>query len=68
MDPAKNLRLAFDLFEAGIDMYRARLRREQPGISDAEIEAKLREWWLARPDEYPSEYFRVVPWPRRRSG
>ena len=41
---ADRLRQAFDLFEAGLSMKRAQLRRAQPKASDAEIEAQLRAW------------------------
>lgn len=64
MDPrAVRLRLAFDLFEAGVAMERLRLRRNHPGLSDAEVEELLRRW-LRREGEPGDASGRVVPWPR----
>jgi len=43
------LRQAFDLFEAGVSMKRAALRREHPDADADEIERLLREWLATRP-------------------
>jgi len=43
------LRQAFDLFEAGVSMKRASLRREHPQAATEEIERRLRTWLQARP-------------------
>jgi hypothetical protein len=40
---------AFDLFEAGVSMRRASLRREHPDKGPNEIECLLREWLATRP-------------------
>jgi hypothetical protein len=37
------------MFEFGEQMQRSRLRRSHPGASEAEIDALVREWMLARP-------------------
>ncbi|MGA7614882.1 MAG: hypothetical protein WBX15_06850 [Thermoanaerobaculia bacterium] len=46
---AKNLRLAFDLFEAGEALKRQSLRRENPDASEAEIESMIVGWLHDRP-------------------
>jgi len=40
--------VACELAELGADMLATRLRRQQPELSDAEVDAKVREWWLDR--------------------
>lgn len=49
LDPAAKMRLACELFEAGRDMMRQKLRREHPDLDDAAIERKLAEWVSTRP-------------------
>jgi hypothetical protein len=41
---AERLRQTLDLFEAGLSMKRAQLRREHPEATDGEIEALLQVW------------------------
>lgn len=49
-DVAKErLKQAFDLFEAGVSMKRAALRREHPDVDEDEIAARLRSWLETRP-------------------
>jgi hypothetical protein len=36
------------MYEFGERMYRARLRRENPGAADTEIEARVRVWRATR--------------------
>lgn len=48
-DRARRLLLAFDLFEAGVDMHRQTLRRRYPNADEAEIERRLDAWLLERP-------------------
>jgi hypothetical protein len=43
------LLLAFDLHEAGVLMYRARLGREHPELATDEIDARVVAWLLERP-------------------
>jgi hypothetical protein len=63
---ARRLQLAFDLFRTGEDMMREKLRREHPGLSPREIEAKLVAWLQTRPGaEFGDAAGRPVPWPRR---
>lgn len=45
---AQRLRQTFDLFEAGLSMRRARLRRERPEASEEDIEDLLQVWLGAR--------------------
>ncbi|MEX2546857.1 MAG: hypothetical protein WD830_03605 [Chloroflexota bacterium] len=45
----ERLRQTFDLFEAGVSMTRARLRREHPDADEEEIEHLLRLWLMVRP-------------------
>lgn len=41
--------VAMQLAEFGADMVRARYAREHPGATEAEIEAAVDAWWVARP-------------------
>ena len=41
---AERLRQALDAMQTGIELKRATLRRRHPEESEAEIEARLREW------------------------
>lgn len=50
-DPAENLRIALEMHEFGIQMIRQRLRRENPGASDDEIEALFRQFLRDAPHE-----------------
>lgn len=47
--PSERLRLALDMVEVGVQMTRARLRREHPGWTDDQVESALREWLRGRP-------------------
>lgn len=44
----RRLRQVFDLFEAGLSMKRAQLRRDRPEATEQEIETALRAWLAAR--------------------
>jgi hypothetical protein len=61
----ENLRLTFDLHEAGVGMMRQSLRRRFPGALEEEIEARLWAWLHDRPGaelgDGPGE---AVAWPR----
>lgn len=66
-DVSARLELALELFDAAIEMLRTRLRREQPGITEAAVEARVNEWLMTRPGaEYGDADGHPVPWPRRR--
>lgn len=40
---------AFDLFEAGVSLMRAKVRREHPHADDAELDRIITAWLLTRP-------------------
>ncbi|HRB03925.1 MAG TPA: hypothetical protein PLP26_11205 [Ilumatobacteraceae bacterium] len=40
--------VACELADLGADMLATRLRRQHPELSDAEVEARVRAWWLDR--------------------
>lgn len=46
---ARRLCTALALYESGVAMKRARLRREDPAASDAQISARLAAWLRTRP-------------------
>jgi hypothetical protein len=46
---AAKLRLAFDMHEFGVQMFRQRLRRENPDAGPEWIEAEVRAWLAYRP-------------------
>jgi hypothetical protein len=46
---ARRLSLAFEMYELGEQMQRARLRRLNPDASDVDIDALIRSWLLTRP-------------------
>ncbi|MFE3541461.1 hypothetical protein ACFXK0_00645 [Nocardia sp. NPDC059177] len=47
--PAQRLKLALEMSDFGIQMYRARMRREFPDASEGAVEAKVHAWLLSRP-------------------
>jgi hypothetical protein len=49
LDPAAKLRLACELFEAGVDLMRQKLRRQHPNLDAAAIERLVAEWVSTRP-------------------
>lgn len=56
------------MHDTGVDMMRAKLRRENPDLSPAEITTLLREWLHDRPGARNGDCEgRVVSWPRRSS-
>jgi len=63
---AARFKTTLDLFEMGQAMLRQKLRRKHPEASEAEIEAKVREWLHRRPGaEYGDGVGVPVAWPRR---
>lgn len=48
---AERLRIALEMYEAGEQMVRLRLRREHPAWDDAEVEVAVTAWRLHRPGE-----------------
>ncbi len=49
LEPAEKLRIALELVEVGAELMRERLRREDPGATDAEIHRRLVAWFRTRP-------------------
>lgn len=45
---ASRLRLALEMYEFGEELYRMRMRRENPDATDGEIEARVRTWRVTR--------------------
>ena len=50
---ARRFRLALQMAEMGISMYRQRMTRERPNASEEEIEAEVQAWLMRRPGDYP---------------
>lgn len=46
---ARRIRAVLDMYEFGELMYRAKLRREHPDVTEAEIEALVNAWRIDRP-------------------
>lgn len=65
--PGERIRLALELSELAEAMYRQRLRRDRPELSEQDIDALLDAWRLRRPGaEHGDVQGRPVPWPRRQ--
>lgn len=57
--------MAFDLHEAGVAIMRAKLRRDNPGLSASGIEDLLVEWLTDRPGAPDGDATcHAVAWPR----
>jgi Rv0078B-related antitoxin len=54
----EKFRVVFDMCEAGVRMYRQRMRRENPAASDEEIEARVQAW-LRRPSAEAGDRLRL---------
>ena len=63
---AERMRLAFELAELGEAMFRQRLRRDRPQLSESEIDSLVDAWRQRRPGaEHGDAKGRPVAWPRR---
>jgi hypothetical protein len=57
----------FDMFEAGVDLMRQRLKRQYPAETARQIELRLAAWLHERPGaEHGDAVGRVGTWPRRQ--
>ena len=64
--PSEKLRMAFELIELADRMFRQRLRRESPGISEESIEEQVTAWYRRRPGaEFGDGEGTPAVWPRR---
>jgi len=62
---AERLRTAFELFEAGVNLMKASLKRRRPHASPEDIEALLAEWLVERPGApFGDASGRSIAWPR----
>jgi len=50
---ASRLRLALEMHEVGVRMYRQRMRREHPEESADEVATRVQRWLLDRPGDCP---------------
>jgi hypothetical protein len=66
--PARRLEIALELADLAVEMYEAKLRRDHPSLSDAEVLRRLAEWRRTRPGaEHGDAEGRPVTWPRAGS-
>ena len=62
----KRILATFDMFEAGVDLMRQRLKRQYPAETAQQIEVRLAAWLHERPGaEHGDAVGRVGTWPRR---
>jgi len=59
--PARRLRVAFDLFDTGVRVTRARLERIHPDASSAEIDSLVAAWLADRPLDCPGSVSTFSP-------
>ncbi len=67
LSPGERFRIAMDLFQAGVEMKRQNLKREDPHATEEQIEERLLAWLRHRPGaEFGDCEGRPGAWPRRR--
>lgn len=65
--PSARMRLALELSSTADEMRAQRFRRENPGMSEDEVEARMEAWRGSRPGaEAGDAAGRAVTWPRAR--
>ncbi|WP_433729625.1 hypothetical protein ACQP0C_00870 [Nocardia sp. CA-129566] len=47
--PGQRLRLALEMYEFGVRMQRARIRRMRPEATEVEVDEVVQDWLLSRP-------------------
>jgi hypothetical protein len=58
-------KVALDLYATGEAVMRHRIRRQNPDLDEAEVEARLVAWLQTRPGaEHGDAAGRPAPWPR----
>lgn len=63
MTPGEKLAAALEMWEDGMAIKRASLRRQMPNATEEEVDAALDAWLCDRPLDADGE---LVPWPRLR--
>ncbi len=58
--PADRLRVALDLHEAGMDLLREKMRRDEPTLTESELKERVSAWLLDTPMQGDNE--RRLPW------
>ena len=61
--PGERLEAALEMWEDGVEIMRANLRRRMPRATEVEIDAALDAWLCDRPPDADGV---LVPWPRHR--
>ena len=65
--PSDAFRATLDLFEAGVEIMRQNLRRDDPSADDEEIDRRLGQWLRTRPGaEFGDSPGRLVDLSRKR--
>lgn len=54
--PAARMRTALDLYEVGEQLFRQRVRRENPEIDEAGVDDRVRAWLQDRPGAEFGDY------------
>jgi hypothetical protein len=57
---------AFDLYQVSVEMMCLNLHRRYPDAEESEIERRLADWLLSRPEDPPGTPLKVVDTARRQ--
>ncbi|MEN9802564.1 MAG: hypothetical protein RLZ37_1689 [Actinomycetota bacterium] len=55
-----------ELYLEGLELKRQQIRREEPSLTDDEVEQRLREWLLDRPMDAPGRVISHEEWKSTR--